>query len=78
MECINVTLDVRRYLTPRALLTCLRPGGCFNKQDGLSERATFHCLMLCAYSRMVRPPVGWFVILFETASGSGLPKGKLS
>ena len=43
------------------------PGACFNKHDGLSDRAADHPPMLFVQSGMVRRPVGQSVVLIETA-----------
>ena len=43
------------------------PGACFNKHDGLSDQATDRRPMLFVHRRMVRRPVGWSVVLIETA-----------
>ena len=43
-------------------------GGCFNKHDGLSDRATDHLPMLFVHSRMVRHHVAQSVVFIETAS----------
>ena len=42
-----------------------RYGACFNQHDGLPDRATDHCPMIFAHSRMVRRPVRRSVMLME-------------